>query len=568
MAAIGPESSLQLVSRWIGGLPLVNAILDRLDVAGLLDRHVRSTDPREKVAPAATLGALLRNLALAKEAIYAQREWVRRCEPALVGLSPEAAAAMDDDRLGRALDRLYDADRASMLTELVLRTVRTFQVQTDELHNDSTTITFSGKYRRAVGRLVRSKRALRLARGFNKDHRPDLKQLVWQLTISADGAVPVHFRVWDGNVPDVATHLEVWRELVRILGRSDFMYVADSKLCDCDTLQAIAAGGGRFLTVLPRSRAEDGWFRQWIQGHTPDWQEISRRPHCRYGATLPDVWRAAEAPLPSAEGYRIVWVWNSLKAVEDAKARREQIERAQTDLEELHLRLAGPRCRLRTRAAVEEAVAQALGTYAARWVRVEIVEETAEHYRKVGPGRPGPQSRYVRQVRSRWRLRWEVDAAAVQADAASDGMFPLLTNDRSLTLAQVLATYRYQPRLEKRHQQLKTVHQVAPVCLKNEARIEALLFLHFVALLVHALLERAVRQAMQQNGVTALGIYPEGRPATAPTANRILDAFRDLQRHDLYENGALRHTFEPEITPTQQQVLDLLGIPATAFHRR
>jgi hypothetical protein len=568
VAHIGPESSLQLVSHWIGGLPLVNAILDRLDVAGLLECYVCSTDAREKVAPAATLGALLRNLALAKEAIYAQREWVRRCEPALVGLSPEAAAAMDDDRLGRALDRLYDADRASMLTELVLRTVRAFDVQTDELHNDSTSITFTGRYRRAVGRLVRGKRALRLARGFNKDYRPDLKQLVWQLTISADGAVPVHYRVWDGNVPDVQTHLEVWRDLARILGRSDFLYVADCKLCDRDTLQAIAAAGGRFLTVLPRSRSEDGWFRQWIQSHTPDWQEISRRPHPRYGDALPDVWRAVEAPLPSAEGYRIVWVWNSLRAIEDADTRREQIEQAQANLEALNLRLAGPRCRLRTRTAVEEAVAQALGPYAGRWIHVQIVEETTERYRKVGPGRPGPQSRYVREVRSRWRLRWEVDPATVRADAASDGMFPLLTNDPNLTLAQVLAVYRYQPRLEKRHQQLKTVQQVAPVCLKNEARIEALLFLHFVALLVHALLERAVRQAMRQKGITALAVYPESRPAAAPTAPRILEVFRDLYRHDLYENGVLRHTFEPQINPIQQQVLDLLGIPVAAFYRR
>ena len=568
MAGIGSEPSLQLVSRWIGGLPLVNALLDRLDVASLLDRHVAAGDAREKVPPAATLGALLRNLTLAKEAIYAQGELVRRCEPALVHLSPEAAAAMDDDRLGRALDRLFDADRASLMTEVVLRAIRTFGVRTDELHNDSTTVTVHGRYRRAVGRLVRGKRTLRLARGFNKDHRPDLKQLLWQLTISADGAVPVHYRVWDGNVPDVDTHLEVWRDLVRILGRSDFMYVADSKLCDRDTLQAIAAADGRFLTVLPRSRAEDGWFRTWIQHHTPDWQEVARRPHPRYGNALPDVWRVVEAPLPSAEGYRIVWVANSLMAIEDADARREQIERAQTALEDLTARLAGPRCRLRTRAAMEEAVAQALSPHAARWVRVHLTEETTEHYRKHGPGRPGPQSRYVRHERTRWGIRWEVDTAAIQAEAASDGMFPLITNDRTLTLAQVLATYRYQPRLEKRHQQLKTVQQVAPVCLKNEARIEALLFLHFLALLVHALLERAVREAMRRAGVATLAVYPEGRAAAAPTASRILDAFRDLQRHDLYENGVLRHTFEPELTPTQRQVLDLLDIPVAAFQRR
>ena len=47
--------------------------------------------------------------------------------------------------------------------------------------------------------------------------------------------------------------------------------------------------------------------------------------------------------------------------------------------------------------------------------------------------------------------------------AASDGCWPLITNDHHLTPAQVLTAYRYQPHLERRHHCLKAAQAVAPV---------------------------------------------------------------------------------------------------------
>ncbi len=486
---------------------------------------------------------------------------MRRCEPKLLGLSPAAAASFNDDRADRALDRLFDADRASLLTELVLRAIREFEVQMAELHNDSTSITFTGRYRRAVGRLVRGRRTFRITHGFNKDHRPDLKQLVWQLTVSADGAVPVHYRLWDGNTGDVSTHQDTWQALREIVGTSNFLYVADSKLCDGEMLQYIDGQGGRFLTILLRTRGEDKWFRwQWLLSHEPAWQEVSRGPHPRDANAPPNIWRGVEAPQPSAEGYRIVWVWNSLKAVEDSASRERCIQKAVTRLERLQAHLAGPRCRLKNRKALDKALEATLGERAPRWLRVEVETVRQEQYRKAGPGRPGPNSRYVRVVKERWHLRWVVDVEAVQTDARSDGMFPLITNDRNLSLAEVLAKYKYQPYLEKRHEQAKTVQRVAPVYLKNEARVEAVLFLHFVAVLVNALLERALRLGMRHRRRAHVPVYPEARPCTAPTSERIFALFADLQRHHLYEDSRLRQTFGPELTSVHQEVLDLLGV--------
>ena len=135
----------------------------------------------------------------------------------------------------------------------------------------------------------------------------------------------------------------------------------------------------------------------------------------------------------------------------------------------------------------------------------------------------------------------------------------------NLSPKQILEAYKFQPRLEKRLEQLKSVEEVRPVFLKTARRIEALLFLYFIALLVQALLEREIRGAMERAGVPMLPLYPEQRKCRAPSAARILEEFGRLQRHRLYQNGQFLKTFEPELTDLHRQILDLLQIPASTF---
>ena len=294
------QPELTLESRFDGGLPLVNAILARLKVDRLLERALPSGG---RLSAARALGVLLRNIVLnERQPIYTHAEWARRVEPTLVALAEGEAAYLNDDRVGRALDRLFDADRAALLTELVVGAIGEFRVDLDQLHNDSTTLTLTGEYKGADGGEVRGQPTVVVTYGHNKDHRPDLKQLLFVLTVSADGAVPIHYRALDGNTSDSTTHIETWETLRRLAGRSDFLYVADCKLCSKPTLAHIDKHGGRFITVLPRNRREDRWFRSHVQTHDPPWQEALRRASPRRRTGPEDVWKVVEAELPSSEG--------------------------------------------------------------------------------------------------------------------------------------------------------------------------------------------------------------------------------------------------------------------------
>lgn len=560
-------STLHLESRQVGGLPLINTILERLQIDTTLAQALPRVDERAKLAPARALGVLLRNLILNERLpLYTQAEWVARTEPALLGLQEKEVAALNDDRVGRALDLLFASDRAGLLTRVVLRAIREFHIDLDRLHNDSTTITFSGQYAGADGRPARGLPTLRVTYGHNKDHRPDLKQLLFVLTISADGAVPIHYQAMDGNTSDSVTHIETWETLRRLAGRSDFLYVADCKLCSRSSLAHIAKQGGRFITVLPRNRREDRWFRHFVQVHDPPWEEAIRRANPRRCQGPEDVWKVVEAELPSREGYRIIWVWNSLMALQDAASRQARMEKAWAGIEQLQGKLTGPRCRYRSREKVAEAAHQVIEqSGAGRWVTFEVEQHAEPAFRQESRGRPGAKTRYRRQERLRFSVSSKAYPEIIEADARSDGMFPLITNTKDLSKAKILEAYKFQPRLEKRHEQLKSVEHVAPVFLKKVSRIEALLFLCFLALLVQALLEREVRSAMAREQIEMLPLYPEERECRAPSTERILELFASLQRHRLSDQGRVVKIFEPELTSLQHKVLGLLGLPLSIF---
>jgi len=151
MGSSSDEAGFDLVSRRLGALPLVNHFLGRSGLLGLLERYLPAADGRARLASAVAVRLVITNLLVGREPLYGLGEWAGRFDPALLGLAPDEAELLNDDRVGRALDALFDADRASLLTELILTVVAEFGIDTRELHNDSTSISVSGVYREATG---------------------------------------------------------------------------------------------------------------------------------------------------------------------------------------------------------------------------------------------------------------------------------------------------------------------------------------------------------------------------------------------------------------------------------
>jgi transposase len=544
----------------LGALPMLESVLQRLRLGEFLGDRLPSEDPRTKIATATGLLLLVKNLLVSREPLYGVGEWAARFVPQWLGLSNDELVHLNDDRVGRCLDRLFDADIASLTLSVVTHAVREFAVELDELHNDSTTVTFHGAYDEAAEETTRrGKPTPAITWGHNKDHRPDLKQLLFILTVARDGAVPVQFRVQSGNVADDTTHRDTWDLLCKLTGRRDFLYVADCKLASAENMAHLHQHGGRFLTVLPRTRSEDASFREsLLRG------QVTKRPI--YDKTdedgeVVDRYSLCEPTTLSAEGYRLIWFHSTSKAEHDENARDKRLARTTTRLSELRQKLASPRTRYRQRAKVEEAVAeilQELGT--AKWVTITIEEREVETFRQEGRGRPTERTRYVREAKTYFEVNSRVEYERLAEEIECDGFFPLITNELSTSERDLLLAYKGQPALERRFEQLKTDFEVAPVYLKEVSRIAALLCVYFFVLLVESLLERELRRAMARAELASLPLYPEGRACRRPTARRVIDLFEEVQRHELTAADQPPVSFTTELTPLQRKVLRLLGM--------
>jgi hypothetical protein len=200
------SNALALQTERLGPLPLINHFLERLDLETWMDRFVPIHDRRIRLPYTKALGVLLRSVLVEREPLYRQQETVGTFAPQAFGLDGALVQHVGDDAVGRALDRLFDADRAALLTDVVVAAVAMFDVTLEELHNDSTTVRFCGQYPQARGRKLRGKRAPFITHGYSKGHRPNLKQLLFVLTTSNNGGVPVQFRCEHGNASDSRSH--------------------------------------------------------------------------------------------------------------------------------------------------------------------------------------------------------------------------------------------------------------------------------------------------------------------------------------------------------------------------
>ncbi len=559
------KRGLSLRSQTMGALPILNQLLRRTRLAEFLRAALPPEDRRTKLSPVKALLVLLRNLLVSRGPIYGLGEWAASYVPDVLGLTPEEIGRLNDDGVGRALDRLFQADVPSLVLAAATHVVKEFGVSLDELHNDSTTVSVCGAYTRADGQeRAFGRPTLAITFGHNKDHRPDLKQLLFILTVTADGGVPLHFRAESGNVTDDRTHCDTWELLCQLTGRRDFLYVADCKLASSENMAYLHQRQGRFVTVLPRTRSEDAAFRGLVAKGQVTWRPLWEKTD-EEGEVL-DRYSTSDQPATTAEGYRLVWYHSQRKAEQDAVVRSGQIERALKQLAALREKLRSPRTRYRQEAKVAAAVAAILENCSAgEWIVTEVRPQTEETFHQDHRGRPTRDTRYVKKVSTRFDLSYRINDARVAEDALSDGIFPLVTNVVDFTALELLHAYKRQPVIEKRFSQLKTDFEVAPVYLKAVHRIQSLLCMYFFALLVEALLERELRQAMQAGGIEALPMYPEGRACRWPTARRVIDLFEHVQRHTLEHPGHPPEVMVTELTRLQRKILKLLGLPANDY---
>jgi hypothetical protein len=141
MSRVTPE---QLRRKRIGEIPLLQSIAQRLGFPELLKRYIKPHG-NEKIAAADTLLTLVFNIASGRQPLYELEHWTAQLDGRLLGRDSQLPAALfNDDRYGRALDKLFAVDRASLMTDVVLQVIAATDLDLQQIHNDSTSVLTTG----------------------------------------------------------------------------------------------------------------------------------------------------------------------------------------------------------------------------------------------------------------------------------------------------------------------------------------------------------------------------------------------------------------------------------------
>lgn len=533
------DASVRFDTQIIGALPVIVHYFERLELAAIINEVV----PWEGGVPLGTVvEIMIANRLLNPEALYRIGQWAHQA--GLTDYYGVTAEQLNDDLLGRALERL--AKYANVIeAALVTRMIKGFQVRVNQIHFDITDVELYGAYEQQVPEGQAPPTPLP-AYGRTKSGRKNVKQIGLGLNVTADGGVPVGHLALDGNAAESPVHLDNLRALAKTLGKTDFVYIADTKLDTIDNLLAIVAGDGffvcggafqphlqdQYLKLRRRGKLHPVEYFPQSQAHLPadqqDKYEAAETTAVLKGTVNGRTIRAA---------YRLIFVWSEAKARQEAQTRerhmskiREEFEAVQRNVNKYSL-------------TTQEKILGRLESAKAKYSEGSLFEY------KLTKDRKGV-----------FHLAWKINAKKLGRLQQLEGVYVLKTNlpVKRCPTAKALSTYKEQSQVERRFHHCKGPLAVAPMFLEKPQRMAGLLCILVWALMVLALMERQTRRSLK--GKPMYGLYPENRPSPAPTGPAILKCFSTLCIVIVKEHGKVsRRLAEPD--PTQRKLLFLLGIP-------
>ena len=519
------------LEKQLGSLPVIADFSRRLDLAGIIDRACPVRDVAA-VSHGQVIEALIANRLTDPRPMVAVAD--RAQEWAVEEVYGIRADLLNDDRLARALDAV--APRLDHLVGSIgAKAVEEFGIDVTRIHWDMTSMSLHGSYDRIEEGFAAPDW------GHPKDRRADLKQIQAGIAVTADGGIPVFHRAYDGNAGEVAQVVDTMERLRALAGPRTFLLIGDSKLISYTNVTAMIEAKVTFIAPLASARVPAGLFAGLDPAAATEVEYTAERdrdvvwPHrqtYRVGEDVMDL--AGPRKKDPVHRLRRILVHSGGNATAAVKARALKLAHARKDLDTL-TRTAGTRYHPTVDAVNAKAAQIAARRKVKSYLRTTVGVDAA--------GKP--------------TFTWSFDQDALDAEAAGDGWYALLTNHGpDLDATEIFSRYKDQPAVERRYGEFKGPLAVSPIFLQNNRRITALITVICLALLIYCLIERQTRLALAPD-TDMIGFYHNDRRAMKPTARLIL---RELDGLRLVPGQHDQPPTIPKPTWLQAQLLNLLQV--------
>jgi transposase len=501
--------------RNLGLLTVLKPILERLQIAQTMDRYLPMRSRWDMaVSHGQVLEMLILNRLMSPKPLYRIQSWAEGLYAEAFG--PVTASKLYDNRIGRALNVLHPHIEA-IEAEIACQAITEYQVSTDIVHFDPTSIYFEGEYP--------EEELLKL--GYSRDHRPDAKQIHLGLNVTHDGSIPIRHTIRSGNTTDVTTVEDNMQKLRQVVKSKKLLIISDRGTVSAKNLVALSKGGAEFLCTLSVKEPHKK-----LLANIPEYlySPIPFKPKRKSKKTVGEFWgveRSLDFHWEKEEIMaRALLVKSSIKLKVDRNGREKRIQALEKRLREIRAKLNQRQYRKKR--------------YVQDRLKTILKKNRFVQYLTLS----------LRGETNKLRLLVWRNQRRIREDQKLDGKYIMVTNLKDKTAPELLRLYKDQSFIEWRIRTLKKHLRVRPVFLHREERIKGLVFITMLALMIYSLLERFARQS-----------------GLALTARTLSEHFQDVRviEHCLSDKKkTIIRTLE-DLNPIQNRILKKLRLKHPRF---
>jgi transposase len=531
-----PLEAIEIVN--LDHLGIVAGVIDEMELVEEVNKKV-GLRVKEAVSPGQVMKAMILNgLGFLSAPLYLfENFFVGKATEHLIG-EGVIAEQLNDDRIGRALDKYYEVGTTNLFTAIALKAAQKFQVEKESVHLDSSSISVEGEYKSKEEEnqeIEEEMKAIKIVHGYSRDKRPDLKQFIIDMVVSGDGDVPLYLKIDDGNADDKSVFVERLKEFKK-QWTFEGICVADSALYTAENIGAMV--GMKWITRVPLSIKEAQ--NKIVEIEEEEWEQSQIKGY--------------RIATKSSEYANIKQRWLVVESEARKKAALKKIS------EQVEKQLENAKASLRKLLKQEYAcIADAeigIKMLSDSWKYHEIKEikctEKASKKSQSKTEKGNQEKTIVYQVTGEIEPRESV----IEAEKIKAGRFILATNildDKVVSNEKILWEYKAQQSNERGFRFLKDpLFFTASVFVKKPERVEAIAMIMGLCLLVYNLAQRKLRKQLE---IAQEGVRNQVKKSTnKPTMRWIFQMFQAV--HLVRINGEKQVS---NLTQERQEILQHLG---------
>jgi transposase len=521
-------------------LGLVAALVDELCLVEVTDKLL-GKHKLHHISPGQVLKAMILNgLGFVSAPLYLFSEFFEgKLVEHLLGPGIKAEH-LNDDRLGRVLDALFEYGTTTFFLQVAMQAVEVFSVSLEQRHLDSTSFALDGEYAQ-MGE--EEPQAIEICRGYSRDHRPELKQFLVNLICSADGGIPLWFKVGSGNETDSQTFAGLMCAFAR-QWQAPGLFVVDAAFYSEPNLQQV--GSLQWLSRVPQTLGaaqklidSDGGQLQQVPCQMQGYQLWQQRQN--YGG-IEQRWILVQSQeRAEQEGWK--------------RAFEKQEKGLQRQLKQL--------CTQQFACKPDAAEALLRFQESLQWhslVEVKLLPVAP----KRSPGRPKRSAPQESQGQGfQWQATLERKPDFETQFRKRQSRFILATNvldEQAYSPERLLREYKGQQHVERGFRFLKDpLFFTSSVFVKKPQRVEALALVMALTLLVYSLGQRKLRAQLEKLGETVLD--QKQKPTGTPTLRWILQKFQAIHLVTLGEAQQVSN-----LSHERSKIIRLMGLPCCRYY--